>query len=362
MNEKRCGRPFAVPLLLFCLSAAGVLCYPREASAGISRGIDYSLSILLPSLFPFMFLVSFASKSGAADVVGSRIAGFTRLFLSLPGAAGVTVMLSLIGGYPVGAAGISELLSKKCITPAQARRMLLFCVNPGPAFVINTIGISMLNNEKAGVVILCSNVAAALIIGIAAGLFSTKESVVSESVQIEHSPLSVPGAVIAAVRSACGSCVSLCSLVVLFSGFASVVMTVMPLKNEMCIALIKSFLEVTDGASLLCGINAPIYIVAAATAWGGLCVHMQVMAALPELKVGAVRFFAGRAAASALSAGAAYLICRFVCPDVEVFSNIEHTTAAPSSLAPNGSIMMFVCCVMFMIFISGLQEEKEITL
>ncbi len=360
-ESKRSLFSLAASTVFLIAAAVGVLCLPHEASAGISKGIDYSLSILLPSLFPFMFLVSFASRSGITDAIGGALSGVTKRILALPGAAGVTALLSLVGGYPVGAAGIGELLRNKQITPGQARRMLLFCVNPGPAFLINTIGVSLLNIPKAGVVLLCANSASALIVGIVTGLFSGKEAVTSEEKQIKAPRPDLPAAIISSVRSSCGNCVSLCSLVVLFSAFSQVLLAVLPLKSEMSAAIVQSFLEVTDAVSALCRLHVPIYFTAAAVGWGGLCVHLQVFSAVPELKAELPQFFLGRAAMAALSAGITYLICRFICTDIEVFSNVSETSALPSSLPPNGSIMLMICCVMFLIFIKPSRSADDIS-
>ncbi|MBQ1389423.1 MAG: hypothetical protein IIY78_07325 [Clostridia bacterium] len=351
MSKTKQSVTFALLLPVFCLLTAGVLYYPQEMSVGISHGINYSLAVLLPSLFPFMFLVSFASASGIADVIGNRISDFTNRVLSLPGDASVTVVLSLIGGYPVGAVGISELLRKKRITCAQARRMLLFCVNPGPAFLINTIGITLLHDQRIGLVLLCANTISALIIGVVSGVFSKEPQGETKFPTAAVIDRNIPDAVVTAVKSSCGGCVSLCSFVVLFSGFSQVLLSIIPFGSDLYKVLLQAFLEATDGASALCEMRLPIYVIAAAAAWGGVCVHLQVMAAVPEIKVMSAWFVLGRLTMAFLSAGVTYLICRYVCPDVEVFSNISETAAAASSLAPNGSIMLLVCCIMFLIFI-----------
>ena len=107
---------------------------------GAYEGLLFCAQILIPSLFPFMVLSSFVVNCGISGILSRFLAPVTKSFFRLPGSAGVTILLSMFGGYPVGARGIRTLLDRGLITREEGARMLCFAVGAGPAFVIFAVG------------------------------------------------------------------------------------------------------------------------------------------------------------------------------------------------------------------------------
>ena len=97
-----------LPLGVLC-AAAALLFYPTQAAAGAKRGIGYCVDILIPSLFPFMALSVFVVKSGLAASMGRLTAGPCRILFGLPGSAAAAIVMSMVGGYPVGARAVAAL-------------------------------------------------------------------------------------------------------------------------------------------------------------------------------------------------------------------------------------------------------------
>ncbi len=130
--------------ILLCLiiiaCALGILLFPNDVRNGASSGISYCLYTLVPSLFPFMVLSSFIIHSGISKFIGKLLQPVIQFLFYLPGSAGSVIIMSMIGGYPVGARGCMSLLEQGAITQKQAQRMLYFCVNAGPAFIISVVG------------------------------------------------------------------------------------------------------------------------------------------------------------------------------------------------------------------------------
>ena len=98
---------FMTVTLLFLSVCIGVLAMPKVSVDGAKNGLMYAFGVLIPSLFPFMFLANFSVEYGISGKIGRVLSPFTEKILYLPGEAGVTVLLSLIGGFPVGAVGIN---------------------------------------------------------------------------------------------------------------------------------------------------------------------------------------------------------------------------------------------------------------
>ena len=162
--------------ILLCLiiiaCALGILLFPNDVRNGASNGISYCLYTLVPSLFPFMVLSSFIIHSGISKFIGKLLQPVIQFLFYLPGSAGSVIIMSMIGGYPVGARGCMSLLEQGAITQKQAQRMLYFCVNAGPAFIISVVGSTLLQNALIGLLMFFSQIAAMLAIGITLGIIA----------------------------------------------------------------------------------------------------------------------------------------------------------------------------------------------
>ena len=128
-------------LLLICMGIYFILIFPQFSSLGVKIGLNFCFETLIPSLFPFMVLSSFIIKSQISISIGKFIDPFTKLLFKLPGCAGSTFLLGLIGGYPTGAKGVKTLLDQNQISKSIANHMAMFTFGAGPAFIINVIKI-----------------------------------------------------------------------------------------------------------------------------------------------------------------------------------------------------------------------------
>ena len=156
-------------ILLLC---AGLILYPKQAAQGVSEGLGICAATIIPTLFPFMVLAQLAVRSGFAERLGRAAAPvFERIFF-LPGVCAPVVLMGMTGGYPVGARMAAGLYRAGSIGPEHLNRLLCFCVNAGPSFIISTVGVMLLGSERAGLIMLAAAVASSLTVGIVLGVLS----------------------------------------------------------------------------------------------------------------------------------------------------------------------------------------------
>ena len=87
-----------------------------------------------------------------------------RLFgVSGPGCA--ALILGLMAGYPLGAASAAGLVQRGEIKREEGERLLGFCNNSGPAFLLGAAGAGVFGSAKAGILLYISHVLAALTAG-----------------------------------------------------------------------------------------------------------------------------------------------------------------------------------------------------
>lgn len=105
----------------------------KTALAGAQQGVALCIQTVIPSLFPF-FLFSILLTS---SLMGRQIPLLRPLcrWCRIPEGAQSILIAGFLGGYPVGAQCISQALDIGQLSPNDAKRLLGFCNNCGPAFL-----------------------------------------------------------------------------------------------------------------------------------------------------------------------------------------------------------------------------------
>ena len=115
---------FAVMMMLLCILDF------KTAFAGAAEGINLCVTVLIPSLLPFMILATILIRS----LRKYTICKLSKI-LQIPSGAENIFLISLLGGYPIGAQCLSGEYAEGNLSKDDAQRMLAFCNNAGPAFI-----------------------------------------------------------------------------------------------------------------------------------------------------------------------------------------------------------------------------------
>ena len=153
--------------LLLAAFAAALLLFPSEAAEAARQSVQLCLQTVLPALFPFFVLSSLLVACGGAQVFGRALEPFMRPLFHLSGAGAAALALGLVGGYPVGARTAAELYRGGCLPRKEAERLLAFCSNAGPGFILGICGGAVLQSARAGAYLYLVHVASALLTGVA---------------------------------------------------------------------------------------------------------------------------------------------------------------------------------------------------
>ena len=359
-------------ILAGCVAAGwGLLTWPQAASAGISRGLAICSGVIIPSLFPFLVLSGVMIKSGVGDAMGRRLERLTRRIFALPGCCATAILMGMIGGFPTGAAAVGELVACGDITPAQGRRMMCFCVNGGPAFIISAVGVGMLGSAARGAILYAAHIAASLIIGICCGMTAPKEerecrAVSRKNVKIKRGE-SPASAFVGAVSDAGRVLAGMCGFILLFSAVLSMLdgmgisdaITAMAPHGAASIwrCIVPGFLEVSCGSleAAAAGELAPL-VLGMVMGWGGLSVQCQISSVLRGRGLITRRFFAFRMI-HALLAGLLSLALFMYFPfsvDAPAMSVLQSTgiteaVIVPASASVAVSIAMLAVCASAML-------------
>ena len=297
-------------------------------SAQVTEQCRYALrlccELIIPSLFPFFVVSILLNRLGFPAALGKFLSPLFKKLFRVSGAGGSALIMGLCGGYPLGAAYISDMHSHQIIDETEAEKLLAFCNNSGPAFIIGAVGTGAFGSPKVGVYLYLIHICAAFITGII--LRGTKTTYSASSIEIN--PQTLTAAFPESVKQAVISILNVCGFVVIFTVIAGVldvngyfsvisgeISSVTGATLTWSKVLLTGLLELGSGCGAMRGMDlspANTALAAFILGWGGLSVHYQTLALFAGTKIKGALHFAGRLISAVISAVLAYILFSFI--------------------------------------------------
>ena len=225
-----------------------------------------------------------------------------RPLFGLSGAGAAALALGLCGGYPVGARTAAELVENGALSQEEGERLLAFCNNAGPGFLLGVCGAGVFSSSRAGAALYLIHVAAAL----CAGLLICRAlppaphgTYPHKSAKAQRFSTAFP----TAVQNALTGCLNVSAFVVFFTVLARLLLHFLPeaFASSLPCALLLGFLELTSGVLALPCSRAGFLSCAALLGWGGLSVHCQTLSVLAATPLSARYYLKGKVLQALLS-------------------------------------------------------------
>ncbi len=323
-----------------------ILLYPAPVTQGVKKGLLLCGQVVVPSLFPFSVAALLLFKTQVFSAKSGK-GGFFR-----NGQFGVFA-LSMLAGYPVGARLVRALYGSDRITLPQARRMVCYCVNAGPAFVVIAVGLGSFGRADVGWMLLAAHIFAACLLCLLfeAGVHCNK----TQAPPTPGQPSFCFGdAFVTATAESCSAMFAVCGWVILFSAVGGL-LAALPLPRRVFL-WVQALLEVTSGvfaARQLGGLCA----VAAALGFAGFCVQFQALSAAGEARPPLGQFVLARVAHGGLSALLMRLFL-YLWPLKVPTATFGQAPAAVGNAAsvPAALSLLFLCVV----FLASVKQEQAL--
>lgn len=313
----------AVPLLLVVLCAAALLRYSREGADAVREALTLCAASVIPSLFPFFILSSLAVSLGFARIIGRYLERMMRTLFYVGGVGASALAIGFVGGYPAGARTVGALYREGTLTKDESQRLLAFCNNSGPAFILGMAGVGIFGEGRIGAYLYLIHVLAALLTGILLRRIGRGDITLCRTHATVEKP-SFAAAFTDAVQSSLGAILNVCAYVTVFIVFLRLLalcgVLTLPVKflsalfpplSRNAAALVFGALEMTSGIAALTPDAQGFVCAAALIGWGGLSVHAQTLSLLPS-ELGARRYFLGKGMHCAISAVLAHIAAGFI--------------------------------------------------
>lgn len=130
------------------------------------KAVDLCLKVIIPSLLPFFIISRLILNTGVIHIISRLFGPVVRPLFKLPGTAAFPIFAGWFSGYPAGAKYTSDLYKKSLITRTQAERLLSFCNNSGPLFIVGAVGTGYFNSPKLGFILLLCHIMGSIVVGI----------------------------------------------------------------------------------------------------------------------------------------------------------------------------------------------------
>ena len=313
-------RELFLALGLLCAALALVL-WPKEAMAAMRDGLKLCGNVIIPSLFPFFVLSSLVVELGLSRYLGRLFQPVMAPLFRVNGACASAVALGFVGGYPVGARTAISLYQSSQCSKTEAERLLAFCNNSGPAFILGVVGAGVFGSGTIGLLLYLVHVSASLLVGLLFRFYRPEEGPRRGRFQgAQFQTASFPVAFTHSVTGALSSTLNICAFILFFTvtirmlslagvltglaGLLSALFGPLGFSQSWAQRLLTGVLEVSSGVSSLTdgSLSGRLSMAAFMLGWAGLSVHCQVMVFLGDSGLSLRTYLAGKLLHGGLSA------------------------------------------------------------
>ena len=342
-----------LPKILCALSfLVIIIIQPETATKGIKNGISLLLTIIIPSLFPFLVLSSFIASSKSFFNLSKIMSPVTTRIFKINKNGFIPILMGLTGGYPIGAKVTADLYNSNRLTQNEAERLMLFTVNSGPAFALTAVGTNMLGNVLSGVILYVSTILTSLTIGFFCRFLSDKKQLDNNNIISNNSSENV---FINSVASGANAIINISSWVLTFSCLSEIIFSFN--FGEKTALFLNAIMEVSNGCKVCSG-TVSLPVISAILGFGSFSVICQVSPYLKACNVKLKHFLVSRVINASLSAFFTFNL-------LQLFPEIINTGVVLNvnnhqlnlSYTISSSIILLVMCL---IFILQVDNRKEI--
>lgn len=332
---------------LFCLTSTD------SVKTAVESALMRCLTVVIPSLYAMMIVSGFLVKSGFIEKLSAPLSKAGRLFFGMDGCVFPIFLFSMFAGYPVGAKMLCAAAEKGSISKKQAELFSGVCFGAGPAFIFGCISSQLYGSSAAGKLILFSTISANIVLALLLSLkMRNEKKPVKISTELRLSSDVLMDSILCGGRSMADICIMIAAFSV-FTAFltetgavsaaAELISSVSGISSQCACGLFRCFIDVTAADSLPQNDYSILPAVCGLSAFGGICVIMQIMA----VTAGNIRLLPVivlRIAAAVISG----IICRFAMPFFlagEAVQTAEMNFSIHQADSPVPSVLLIIMTV-----------------
>ncbi|MCR4718241.1 MAG: hypothetical protein K5768_01260 [Firmicutes bacterium] len=307
--------------VLMVIITVFMIFFPEKSILYSKQALSMCYEIIIPSLFPFFVCSGILVYSGFAQTLSALFRPVMKPLFNVNENGAAAFVLGIISGYPLGAVTTCQLYENAYLSKSEAERLLAFCNNSGPLFILGAVGTAMFKNPKIGIILYISHIVSAVLVGILARFYQKDKFCAPKSrlTNVYESPSEIFSKVLA---NSINSILTVCGAIIFFFTVSGIVMGFMPFSPPLN-AFFSALLEFTGGIKRISLISVPlslrIIVSSFCVGFAGLCVHIQVMAVTARYGLSLKPYIFGKFLHGIFSAALTYLLLKLFPQTVSVF-------------------------------------------
>ena len=314
-----------IPYVLVIYITFMMIISPDNSILYAKNALDLCYEIIIPSLFPFFICSGLLIYSGLCETISKICRPIMKPLFNINGAGAAALVLGTISGYPLGAVTACQLYESGYLSKSETERLLAFCNNSGPLFILGAVGSAIYSSYKIGIVLYVSHILAAISVGILFRFYAQDKH--KAPVYTINQPDRTFSEVFSQVlTNSISSILTICGAVVFFSVATNIVSAKLP-DNDILKSIFIGIMELTGGIKSISttslSLNLRLVMSAFVVGFAGICVHLQVMAIVKNKGLSLKPYILGKLLHGTLSA--LYTLIYFkVSPPIDtVFKNTD---------------------------------------
>ena len=356
-----------------------LILWPEQAMEAMRDGIALCGNVILPSLFPFFVLSSLVVELGMSQYLGRLLEPVMAPLFRVNGSCATALALGFVGGYPVGARTAIQIYENGQCSRTEAERMLAFCNNSGPAFILGVVGAGVFGSGTVGLLLYLTHLLASLLVGVIFRFYKPQEGPQTRrSRGPQFQAASFPKAFTQSIMGSMQSTLNICAFILFFTvflrilahagilkllgGLLSALLAPLGMDQTWAERLLTGLVEVSSGVSSLTNgaMSGRLSMAAFMLGWAGVSVHCQVLAFLGDSGLSVRTYVAGKLLHGGLSALLANLIFRtlplsspvsvYLAEQTETIAHLDfHQALTISAVASWGVWLVFLALAVWVV-------------
>lgn len=254
---------FVFALLLICM----LFINSDTAVSSVKNSLFFCYNTVIPSLFIFMVLAAFLSKSKMSTAAAMPFYPIFRLMNIKNKTCIAYAVLGILGGFASGAYFLG-LINQNGENKNLSRILSVMLCSNSPSFIIIAVGSQMLGNINTGIILYTAYIVSAVC---TAFILSFPVKPETCTIQINNQESSL----LSAVKSACDSIINICAVIVFVCCVRDVINIY--IDSKLICAVLFCFTEVTASCSYITeNFSANIYLISFALCVFPLSAAMQM--------------------------------------------------------------------------------------
>ncbi|MCX7714526.1 MAG: hypothetical protein N2171_02195 [Clostridia bacterium] len=359
-------------ILMYCTFIALAAAFLTHAQSSIEyakTGLRLCYEIIIPSLFPFFVCSGLLVYSGFAQLL-SRL--FTPIMLPvfrINGSGAAAFVLGIISGYPLGAVTACSLYENKYLSKTETERLLAFCNNSGPLFILGSVGISLYCSPLIGWILYISHIFAAITVGIVFRFYKSDSHIAPKS-SLNQPERNIGEIFSIVMQNSVNSILMVCGTIVFFSVAANLIISKISGQGWYAAAL-SGLIEFVTGTVGISKSNLDTAFKLALSSlivgFAGMSVHFQVMGVVSKYDLSLKPYILGKILHGLFAATYTIVAIRFLPIRLPVFGNetlpldINGGFAMGSLYTISTVLCILAVCLLCGIWIFSAKARKKIS-